>query len=121
MKTKNWVRSLVAMAALVTSLSTQASTSAGVNPVKSNFEQEISHFISGANFPASFKKGTVIVRFMLDEQQHIHDVKVYSEDKLLNEVIIKNLTGKTVKSFMPVSYQEHDQDYYLLKLRIVLN
>ena len=120
MKTINLIRTLVMAGALTASLYTQGVAFDGKKPAGADFEDEISSYVQETAFPKNFKGGIVMVRFTLDEQHHIQNVRVYTENEDLKTGLIKSLTGKTIKHFLPVSYQEKSQDYYMLRLHITL-
>jgi hypothetical protein len=121
MKTKNWICTLLMTIFLVSTLQTVGVASNGKTKATSHNNYEISQYLSSVSFPSSFKGGIVMVRFTLDDQKHIQNVMVYTDNKDLKEGITQSLFGKTFKSVMPVSYQEKNQNYYVLRLHITLS
>ncbi|RIV27765.1 hypothetical protein DYU11_05560 [Fibrisoma montanum] len=121
MKTINLIRTLITASALTISLYTQGVAFDNKKLVGDNYEDEIGYYVKETAFPKNFKGGIVMVRFTLDEHHHIQNVRVYTEDEGLKTGIIKSLTGKTVKHFLPISYQERNQNYYVLRLHITLS
>jgi desulfoferrodoxin (superoxide reductase-like protein) len=121
MKMHNLIRTLFMAGALTASLHAQGVASDGKKPVIESYEDEISNYVQGTTFPQNFKGGIVMVRFTMDEQHHIKNVQVYTENEVLKTGISRSLTGKTVKHFIPVSYQQKNQDYYMLRLHITLS